>query len=132
MPGMKGDAELADIARLAATRDNRALQHNRPPRRGWPWVIVAVGLSVVKSDGYRVVLHNRVGVIVAFGVVLAFSVLRPKPVRIAVAAAALVALALNPHALALGVAIAFGAFVLLMTLFTAVAAVLHARQNPWP
>jgi hypothetical protein len=84
-------------------------------------------LAVVKSEGYRVVLDNRVGVIVALGVVLVFSVLRPKPVRIAVAAAALVALALNPHALMLGVAIAFGALVLLMTLFMAVAAVLRAR-----
>ena len=125
---MKGDAKSAGIAPLAETHDTRGLQQRRQPRRGWPCVIVAVVVGVVKSDGYRVVLHNRVGVMVAFGVVLALSVLRPKPVHVAVAAAALVALALHPQALVLGVAIAFGAFVLLMTVFVAVAAVLHARQ----
>jgi len=128
---MKGDAELADVTPLAAAGD-RPSPHRRRPTRGWPWVIVAAGLALVKSAGYGVLLHDRVGLLAAFGIALAFSVLRPRPVGIAVAAAALVALALHPHPLVLGVAIAAGCFLLLMTLFAAVAAVLHARQSSRP
>lgn len=74
-------------------------------RVGWPWLILGTGLAVVKADAFAMVLHHRVEVIIFLGLGLAFSVLRTRPVEIAVTAA------------------------LLLALFIAIGTVLHARQD---
>ena len=99
-------------------------------RRGWPWAIVGVALALVKADAFRVILHGRVALMALFGVGLVLSVLRPRPVGIAVTAAGLLAFVLAPGSLVLGIGLALGTFVLLLALFFAVATVLQARQPP--
>ncbi len=98
-------------------------------RRGWPWLIVAVGLAAGKAHAIAEVLHHRNEVIAVLGVGLAVSVLRIRLMSVAAATAALFALAVDPRSVALGIALGAGAFVLLVVVFFAIATVLHARQD---
>jgi hypothetical protein len=106
-------------------------QLRRAGRRGvgWPWLIVGVVLALVKADGLAAVLHHRAEVVAILGLGLALSVLRRRPVGIAVTTAPLLAFILAPRSTALGIALGLGVFVLLLALFTAIGTVLHARQN---
>jgi hypothetical protein len=112
---------------LARTESSSQITRARGARR-WPWVIAAFAVAIVKGEGYASLIHHRGGLIVLLAVALGFSLLRPKPLLIAAFGAALVAFALAPHPAGLGVALGFGAFVLLIGLFFAIATVLHARQ----
>ncbi len=95
-------APTTAVERAAAPGE---LRRAGPRRVGWPWLIVGVGLG------------------------LAFSVLRPRPVGIAMTAAPLLAFTLAPRSTALGIALGLGAFMLLLALFIAIGTVLHARQD---
>ena len=118
-------ASTTGVERAAAPGELR-----RAGRRGgWPWLIVGVGLALVKANALTEALHYRVAVIVLLGLGLAFSVLRPKPIGIAVTAAPLLAFTLAPRSTVSGVALGFGAFVLLLALFIALGTALHARQG---
>jgi hypothetical protein len=99
-------------------------------RRGgrWPWLIVGIGLALVKSNAIAEVGHHPSELIAVLGVGLAVSVLRTRPVGFAVSAAPLLAFALAPRSTAVGVAVGLGAFVLLLALFVAIGTVLQARQ----
>jgi len=94
----------------------------------WPWMIVGVGLALVKANAAADLVHHRTGLIVALAAALAVSVLRTRPVGIALSGAPLLAFALAPGSTALGIALGFGAFVLLLALFVAIGTVLQARQ----
>ncbi len=113
---------------LARTDSSSQITRARGARR-WPWVIVAFVAAAVKGEGYTSLIHHRGGLIVVFAVALGFSLLRPKPLLIAGFAAAPLAFAVAPHPAVLGLALGFGAFVLLIGLFFAIATVLHARQG---
>jgi hypothetical protein len=91
---------------------------------------VGVGLAVVKADGLAAVLHHRVEVIALLGLGLVLSVLRPRPVGIALTAGPLLAFTFGPRSTVLDIAVGFGAFVLLLALFIAIGTVLAARQDP--
>lgn len=93
------------------------------------WLIVGVGVALVKADVLVAVLQHRTEVIAVLGLGLAFSVLRPQPVGIAVSAAAMLAFTLAPSSTLLGIALGLGAFVLLLALFIAIGSLLHARQD---
>jgi hypothetical protein len=97
-------------------------------RRGWPWAIVGVVMALGKADALRVLLHGRVALMALFGLWLVLSVLRPRPVGIAVTVAGLLAFVIAPGSVLVGIGLGLGAFVLLMALFFAVATVLQARQ----
>lgn len=122
-----GSSASTTGAERAAPLDKR----RRAGRRdvGWPWLIVGVGFTLVKTDALAEVLHHRVGVIVLLGLGLAFSALRTSSVGIAVAAAPLIAFTLAPRSTALAIALGFGTFVLLLALFIAIGTMLHARQD---
>jgi hypothetical protein len=92
-------------------------------------LIVGIGLALGKTEGLRELLHHQGELIALLGLGLAFSVLRPRPVGIALTAAPLLAFALAPRSTVLGIALGLGGFVLLLALFFAVASVLHARQE---
>ena len=87
-----------------------------------------VGLAILKAHAFMGLLHHRPGVIALLGLGLAFSVLRLQPVTFAVTAGPLLAFVLAPGSTALGIALGFGAFVLLLVLFMAIGTVLRARQ----
>ncbi len=95
----------------------------------WPWLIVGVGVALVKGDALAAVVHHRIELTVLLGLGLAFSVLRTRPVAIAATAGPLLAFTLAPRSTALGIALGFGAFLLLLALFTAIGTVLRARQD---
>ena len=100
----------------------------RERKRNWPWVIVGVVLAAGKVEGLHVVEHHRIELIVAVTIGLAWSVLRTNVTVVAVGAGLLLALLLHPPFL-VGAGIGLGLFVMLMTLFYAISAVLHAGQN---
>jgi len=97
-------------------------------RRRLPLLIGGVVLALVKVDGLAVALDHRSTLFAFLALALVGAVLRPRPVVIAATVAPLLALVLDPHSLLAGVAIGFGAFVLLMVLFVGIATALHARQ----
>lgn len=72
------------------------------------WLIVGVGVALVKADVLVAVLQHRAEVIAVLGLGLAFSVLRPQPVGIAVVAAAMLAFTLAPSSTLLGIALGLG------------------------
>ena len=84
---------------------------------------------MAKVDALAAVLHHRAEVIVLLAVGLVFSMLRPRPVWIAVTAATLLAFTLAPGSTALGIAFGLGVFMLLLSLFLLIGIVLHARQQ---
>jgi uncharacterized integral membrane protein len=86
-------------------------------------MIVGVGLALVKANAAADLVHHRTGLIVALAAALAVSVLRTRPVGIALSGAPLLAFALAPGSTALGIALGFGAFVLLLALFVAIGTV---------
>jgi hypothetical protein len=92
-------------------------------------LIVVVVLALVKANALVAVLHHRAEVLAILGLGLALSVLRQRPVGIAVTAAPLLAFVLAPRSTALGIALGLGVFVLLLAIFTTIGTVLHARQD---
>jgi len=62
----------------------------------WPWMIVGVGLALVKANAAADLVHHRTGLIVALAAALAVSVLRTRPVGIALSGAPPLAFALAP------------------------------------
>jgi hypothetical protein len=102
---------------------------SRGRNRRWPAVIGGLVLAALKSEAlFRLVL-NRGGLVVVVALLLAGSLLRARPIGIAVAIPVLVALVVGAHSLGLGLGLGFGGFVLLMALFFAISTVLHARQT---
>ena len=97
----------------------------------WPWLIVVVAAGALKADAYASLFEHRAALISALAAALVASVIRqrPKPLLIAAFSAALVASALAVHPNVVGVALGFGAFVVLVALFFAISTVLHARQR---
>ena len=94
-----------------------------------PLFIGVAVLLLAKALALGELEHHRAGILALLGLGLVFSLLRPRPIAIAVTAGALFAVALAPHPIVLGVAVGVGACVLLLVLFFAIAAVLHARQG---
>ena len=103
----------------------------RPSRRNrrWPAVIGGLVIAALKSEAVLKLLIHRHSLIAVTAALLLGAVLRIRPVGTAAAAALLVALVLGAHSLGLGLALGFGGFALLMTLFFAISAVLHLRQD---
>lgn len=97
--------------------------------RRWPWVIGGLVLAGLKSEGLARAALHRGGLIALVAIALAACLLRVRPVGTAVATALLLGLVLGAHSLGLGLGLGFGGFALLITLFFAISAVLHARQN---
>lgn len=86
-------------------------------------------LAAIKSDAMlKLILHPR-SLIVLAAVGLAGSLLRARPVGIAVTASLLAALVLGAHSLGLGLTLGFGGFALLMAVFFAISTILHLRQG---
>jgi hypothetical protein len=88
-----------------------------------------VALALFKVDALAAVFHHRAEVIVVLGLGFVVSLLRGRPVAMAVTAAPLLALTLAPGSTLLGIAVGLGAFVLLLALFFAIGTVLRARQG---
>ena len=89
-------------------------------------MLVVAGLKI---EAYSPIVHHPRRLIFLLAAGLVLSPLRPKPLAIAAMAAALLALVVRPHPLVLGLGVGVGAFVVLMTLFFALATALHARQR---
>jgi hypothetical protein len=104
-------------------------QRTRRRERRWPAVIGGLVLLALKSEAYGKVLLHRGELIGVLGVAFGVSLLRARPIGLAVSAALLLALVLGAHSLGLGLGLGFGAFALLMALFFAVSTVLHLRQR---
>lgn len=106
-------------------------------RRGtrWPWVIVAIAVGALKLEAFASLLyhhgwlHHRGPLIAVLAVGLGVSVLRTRPVAIAVFGAGVLAFVVALHPLLGGVALGVGAFGSLIALFFTVSTVLHARQR---
>lgn len=88
-----------------------------------------IGIGAVKAEAYASAVHHRGALITLCAAGLAASLLRAKPVAVAVFAAGLLAVALAVHPIVLGVGFGFGAFALLIALFFTISTVLHARQR---
>jgi hypothetical protein len=114
-------SQVADPEGTAARRVGR--------RRDWAWMVVGVGLALLKTEVLSGLLHHEIWVIVMLALGLVFSVLRTLPIGVALTAGPLLAFALGPSSTALGIAVGVGAFVLLVGLFFAVGTVLRARQD---
>jgi hypothetical protein len=104
-------------------------RRTRRRERRWPALIGGLVLIAVKSEAYGKLLFHRAELIGVLAVAVGVSLLRARPVGLAVSAAVLLALVLGAHSLGLGVGLGFGAFALLMALFFAVSTVLHLRQR---
>ena len=115
--------ETADVSQ------EQEQQPGQARRGGWAWLIVGVVLVAAKADALAQVEHHRTVLIVVLALGLAVSVLRARPVRVAVLAAALSAWLLDLRSTALGVGLGLAGFALLMAVFFAIATVLHARQD---
>jgi hypothetical protein len=101
----------------------------RRGNRRWPAIIGGLVLAAIKSDAMlKLILHPR-SLIVLAAVGLAGSLLRARPVGIAVTASLLAALVLGAHSLGLGLTLGFGGFALLMAVFFAISTILHLRQG---
>jgi len=92
-------------------------------------VVVGVAVALLKAQALSGLLHHRVWVIVILGLGLLSSVVRTRPVGVALTAGPLLAFALAPASTALGIAVGVGAFGLLLAMFFAVGTVLMARQD---
>jgi hypothetical protein len=104
-------------------------KRSRGRNRRWPAVLGGLVLAGLKSEVLvRLILH-RGELIALLAVVLMLSLLRGRPVGIAVGTSLLLAFVVGAHSLGLGLALGFGGFALLMALFFAISTVLLARQN---
>ncbi len=92
-------------------------------------MVVGVGLVLLKAQALSGLVHHPIWVIVALAVGLVSSVLRARPIGVALTAGPLLAFALSPSSTALGIVVGVGAFVVLLALFFAIATVLMARQD---
>ena len=86
-------------------------------------------MVLFKAEALSGLLHHRGWVIAILGLGLVSSVLRMRPVGVALTVGPLLAFALAPGSTALGIAVGVVAFGLLLALFFAVGAVLMARQD---
>jgi len=86
-------------------------------------------LAALKSEGLARAVIHRGGLIAFCAVGLAVGLLRFKPVTVAVTSAVLVAILLGAHSLGFGLALGFGGFALLLTVFFAISTLLHLRQR---
>jgi hypothetical protein len=100
----------------------------RPGERRWPWVVVIVAAASVKGVVIANLFHHRSGWIALLGVLATVSLLRGRPLRLAISAAPLLAVALHPHPLLLGIAVGVGAFFVLIVLFAALGTALNMRD----
>ena len=97
--------------------------------RRWPALIGGLVLAALKSEAVLKLIIHRHSLIAVAAALLIGAVLRTRPVAIAAATALLAALVLGARSLDLGLGLGFGGFALLMTLFYAISAALHLRQN---
>ncbi len=88
-----------------------------------------MAVGAVKVQAYASLMHHRGALIGALAVGLVISVLRTRPLAIAVFSAGILAFALALHPVLAGVGVGFGAFALLVALFFTISTVLHARQR---
>jgi hypothetical protein len=93
--------------------------------RRWPWVIVIVAAAAAKGAVIANVFHHRSGAIVVLAVLAAVSLLRGRPLWLAMFGGPLLAVALHPHPLLLGIAVGVGAFFVLIVLFAALGTALN-------
>jgi hypothetical protein len=117
---------VTDLERTGTGADT-----TRPRKRGrrWPALLGGLVIALLKSEALAKVIFHRGELVAVVAVLLATSLLRVRPVGLAFGTALLVALLLGAHSLGFGLALGFGGFALLMTLFLAISTVLHARQN---
>jgi hypothetical protein len=94
----------------------------------WPVTIVACLAAVSKVELWRHLIRNAAGLWAVFGLGLFGSILRTRPVGLAISVAGLTAMIVRP-ALPLALGLGIGLFALLLVLFTAVGSVLMARQK---
>jgi uncharacterized membrane protein (DUF485 family) len=100
----------------------------RLPGGGRSWIVVGLVAALLKARGLAELLHHRAELIGLLGLLVVVSVLRARPILIAVFAAPLLALALAPSSTALGIAIGVGTFLLLTAAFVGIGTLLQARQ----
>ena len=86
-------------------------------------------MVLLKAQALSGLLHHRAWVIAILGLGLVSSVLRTRPVGVALTAGPLLALALDPRSTALGVAVGVAAVGVLLAMFFAVGTVLMLRQD---
>jgi hypothetical protein len=92
-------------------------------------VLGGLVLAGLKSEALLKLILHRGELVAVLAVLLVTSLLRGRPVGIAVATSLLLAFVVGVHSLGLGLAIGFGGFALLMALFFAISTMLLARQN---
>jgi hypothetical protein len=97
----------------------------RPEGRRWPWVIVIIAGAVVKGAALSTLFHHRASWISLFAATSVISLLRGRPLLLAIFAAPLIAVALAPHPLLLGIGVGVGALFVLIGLFAAIGTVLR-------
>lgn len=94
-------------------------------RAGWPWIVLGVGVTVVKGSALNVLAHHTWGWIAIFAIAATWSLLRAKPVATAFLAAPAVAILVAPHSVLLGITVGFGALVALISMFVAIGTLLR-------
>jgi hypothetical protein len=109
---------------------DKAAPDGRPQPRsrsqaGWPWIVVGIGVAVVKGSALNVLAHHTWGWIALFSLAATWSLLRAKPVATAFLAAPAVAILLAPHSLLLGITVGFGTLAALIAMFIAIGTLLR-------
>jgi len=113
--------------RARARSDGRPVPAERRSR--WLWTLVSVVAVAFKAEALAELLHHRASLIAVLAVAVALSVMRPRPARLAATLPPLLAVTVGRHSLALGAALGFGGFAVLLAAFFAVGTVLVARQK---
>jgi uncharacterized membrane protein (DUF485 family) len=101
----------------------------RLPGSGRGWIVVGVGLALLKGRAFAELFHHRPELIAVLAIGVVVSLLRARPIALAAFVAPLLALLLAPGPTAVAVAIGVGIFLALVAAFAALATVLHARQK---
>jgi uncharacterized membrane protein (DUF485 family) len=124
--GSAGDRE--ETGRSNPVSAGGASPAHRPQDRRWPWVIVIAAGVALKGAALASAVHHRASWLVLLSLLSLVSLLRAKPLALALFAAPLLAFAIDPHSVLVGVAVGVGAFFALIVLFAALGTALNMRD----
>jgi hypothetical protein len=114
---------------LAPATAGQSREEQPRPRASWPWIAVALVIGVGKTEGFRLLEHHVWGWTIVLGITACWSLLRARPVLTALFGAPAITLLLKPHPVAIGVAVGFATFAVLIAVFVAIGTVLRYRDS---
>jgi hypothetical protein len=101
----------------------------RPKERRWPWVIVIAAGAAVKGAALASALHHRTSWLVLLSLLAFVSLMRARPLALALFGGALLAFAIDPHSVLVGLAVGVAACFVLIVLFAALGTALNTRDE---